>query len=210
MDQGELVLIHYTGKTDGEVFDTSREEVAEENGLDTEQDFKPAPVLVGEQYVIEGLEEAVEEMEVGDSETVSVEPEKGYGERDSEDVEVYRESEFESQGIENVRRGDELMIGNRRGRVLSNESGRVRIDFNHPLAGQELEYDVEVVESVEDDEEKARYIFSYRLGHGEISFEDETAIVTHDHDHEIPQHLKDTVRTEILEYTDLEDVEFEE
>nr|EGQ40455.1 MAG: FKBP-type peptidyl-prolyl cis-trans isomerases 2 [Candidatus Nanosalinarum sp. J07AB56] len=210
MEKGELVLIHYTGKTDGEVFDTSREEVANENDLDTDQDFKPAPVLVGEQYVIEGLEEAVEQMEVGDSETVSVEPEKGYGERDSEDVDVYRESEFESQGIDNVRRGDELMIGNRRGRVLSNESGRVRIDFNHPLAGQELEYDVEVVEEVEDNEEKAEYIFSYRLGHGDISFEDGTATVTHDHDHEIPQHLKDTVRNEILEYTGLEDVEFEE
>jgi|APHM01.1.fsa_nt_gi FKBP-type peptidyl-prolyl cis-trans isomerases 2 len=210
MEKGELVLIHYTGKTDGEVFDTSREEVANENDLDTDQDFKPAPVLVGEQYVIEGLEEAVEQMEVGDSETVSVEPEKGYGERDSEDVDVYRESEFESQGIDNVRRGDELMIGNRRGRVLSNESGRVRIDFNHPLAGQELEYDVEVVRKVEDNEEKAQYIFSYRLGHGGISFEDGTATVTHDHDHEIPQHLKDTVRSEILEYTGLEDVEFEE
>jgi len=33
--------------------------------------------------------------------------------------------------------------------------------------------------------------------------------VTHDHDHEIPQHLKDTVRTEILEYTDLEEVKFQ-
>jgi FKBP-type peptidyl-prolyl cis-trans isomerases 2 len=210
MEQGELVLVHYTGKSDGGVFDTSREEVANENDLDTDQDFKPAPVLVGEQYVIEGLEEAVEQMEVGDSEIVSVEPEKGYGERDSEDVDVYRESEFESQGIDNVRRGDELMIGNRRGRVLSNESGRVRIDFNHPLAGQELEYDVEVVKKVEDNEEKAEYIFSYRLGHGDISFEDGTATVTHDHDHEIPQQLKDTVRSEILEYTGLEEVEFEE
>jgi FKBP-type peptidyl-prolyl cis-trans isomerase 2 len=125
-------------------------------------------------------------------------------------VEVYRESEFESQGIDNVRRGDELMIGNRRGRVLSNESGRVRIDFNHPLAGQELEYDVEIVEKVDDDKETARYVFSYRLGHGEISFEDNTAVISHDHDHEIPQHLKDTVKEEIVQYTGLDNVRFKE
>ncbi len=213
MKKGDMVLVDYVGRTDGEIFDLTDEEVAEEEGVKREEvSYEPIPVLIGEEYVIEGFEEALEDMEVGEEKTVEVPSEKGYGERSSDKVETYPEKEFKKQGV-NVRPGEEVMIGNQRGRVLSKGSGRVRIDFNHPLAGKDLEYDIEVVEKVEDDEEIAEHIYSYRVGHGEdAEFENGTVKIpkshSHgDHVHELPEQLREELKQEIEEYTDLE-VEF--
>jgi len=215
MEKGDLVLVDYIGRTDGEIFDLTYEDIAEEKGIKREDaNYDPIPVLIGEDYVIEGFEEALEDMGVGDEKTIEVEPEKGYGDRDSDKVETYPEKEFKKQGV-NVRPGEELMIGNQRGKVISVGSGRVRIDFNHPLAGKKLEYDVEVVEKVEDDEEIAENIYSYRVGHGgDAEFEDGTVKIpkshSHgDHVHELPEELREKVKQEIEDYTDLE-VEFVE
>lgn len=212
MKEGELVLIRYTGRSEGEIFDTTEEDVAEENDIDREDsELKPVPVLIGKDYIIEGLEDKLLDMEVGEEVSVTVPSEKGYGERDSDNVETYPEKEFQKQGVD-VHPGEELMIGNRRGKVVSKGSGRVRIDFNHPLAGQELDYDMEIVEKVEDDQEIAEHIYSYRVGHGDIEFEDGTSKIpsTHshgDHEHELPEEAKEQLREEIEGATEL-DVEF--
>lgn len=207
-----MVLIDYTGRTEGEIFDTTKEEVAKENHLERpDANYEPVPVLLGKEYVIPGLEEALMDMEVGDQKKVTVPPEKAYGDRDADDVKTYPEKEFKKQGV-NVRPGEEIMIGQRRGKVVSKQSGRVRIDFNHPLSGQTLDYDVEILEKVTDDEEIARNIYSYRIGHGDIEIEDGKVKIpgTHshgDHEHELSEEIRDNIRNEIEENTDLE-VEF--
>ncbi len=214
MNEGDLVLVRYTGKAEGEVFDTTEKEKAEEEGLHREdRDYRPIPVLIGEDYVIEGFEESVKDLDVGDEKEVEIPQEKAYGERDSDKVETYPEKEFEKQDV-NVRRGEEIMIGNQRGKVISKGSGRVRIDFNHPLAGKDLEYWLKVEEQVTDDEEKAEYIYDYRVGHGDVDIEDGKAKFsrTHshgDHQHQMPEELIEKVTEEIEQYTDLE-VEVEE
>ena len=204
-----MILIRYTGKQDGEVFDTTEEEKAKDSGLYQEdRSYSPIPVLLGEEYVIEGLEEALQEMEVGEEKSIEVDSEKAYGSRDAENIETYPEKEFKKQDVQ-VRVGEELMIGNRRGKVVSKGSGRVRIDFNHPLSGKDLEYWVKVEEKIEDEEEIAERIFEYRLGHGDFEVEDGTAKIysvhSHgDHRHELPKEALDEVSNEIKEYTDLE------
>ncbi|MFB6192741.1 MAG: peptidylprolyl isomerase [Candidatus Nanohaloarchaea archaeon] len=215
MEKGDLVLVDYVGKSNGEIFDLSNKEKAEEEGLDTSQmDFEPVPVLIGEEYVIPGFEDAVEEMEVGEEKEFTVSAEEGYGERDPDKIETYPEKEFEKQDV-NVGVGDTIMVGRRQGRVISKGSGRVKIDFNHPLAGKELDYWVKVLEKVEDDEEKAEKIFDYRLGHGEIEFEDSTVRIIHTHEddghqHELPEQVKEEISREITDYTEFEEVRFEE
>lgn len=212
MEEGDLILIDYVGKTsDGEIFDLSNEERAREEGVYNERvNYESIPVLIGSNYVIEGLEEALKDMEVGDSEeNLEIPSEKAYGKRDSDNIQTYPEKEFNKQDV-NIRVGDQIMVGNRKGKVLSKGSGRVRVDFNHPLSGKDLTYEVEVLEKVEDDEEKAQRIFDYRLGHGEIEFDGEKVVIDHeidDHDHELPEKFKDELRNEILENTGFEEVE---
>ncbi|MFB6116211.1 MAG: peptidylprolyl isomerase [Candidatus Nanosalina sp.] len=211
MEEGDLILVDYVGKTsEEEIFDLSNEERAREEDVYSEQvDYQPIPVLIGSGYVIEGLGEALKEMEVGERrENVEIPSEKGYGGRDSDKIQTYPEKEFKKQDV-SVRVGDEIMVGNRKGKVISKGSGRVRVDFNHPLSGKDLVYEVEVLEKIEDDEEKAKQIFRYRLGHGDIEFEDDTIIIDHDiegHSHQLPEDMKEELREEILENTDFKEV----
>ncbi len=214
MQKGDLILVDYIGKTNGEIFDLSIEEKAKEEGIHREDvEYKPVPVLIGEDYVIDGFEEAVKQMEIGEEKEVQIEPEKGYGKRDSDKIETYPEKEFKKQDM-NVRPGEELMIGNRRGKVISKGSGRVRIDFNHPLAGKTLDYWLKAREKVEDDKEKAQYIYNYRIGHGPTEIEDGVFKIpkTHshgDHKHELPEQLRNQIKEEIENHTNLE-VEYTE
>lgn len=210
-----MIKVDYIGKENGEIFDLTVEDAAEEEGLDTESmNFDPINVLLGENFVIPGLEEALMDMEVGEEKEIEIPAEKAYGERDSENMETFPEKAFEEQGVQ-VRPGEQLMIGGQRGRVVSKGSGRVRIDFNHPLAGKDLEYWIKIVEKVEDDEEIAQGILNNRLGHGELEFDGNTVTVLHEHEHEDHSHslneeFKERMREEILEHTGFEEVEFEE
>ncbi|WP_456482780.1 FKBP-type peptidyl-prolyl cis-trans isomerase [Methanopyrus sp.] len=150
--EGDFVKIHYTGrvKDTDKVIDTTREEVAEEHDLNVEPG--PVVIVVGAGMVWELVEEALIGAEPGDELEVEVPPEKAFGERDPSLVRTYRESELRGS----VKPGDTVVSPDgRRGRVLSVDGGRVRVDFNHPLAGKTLVYEVEVVDVLEDTMERA-------------------------------------------------------
>jgi len=202
LEKGDMVLIHYVGRdSNGEIFDLSDEEVAEEKGVKDERvDYGPVPVLIGEGYVIEGLEETLRDMEPGKERDIEVPSEKAYGSRTTDDIETYRESEFREQEV-TVNTGDRIMVGDKQGRVVSKGSGRVRVDFNHPLAGEDLSYSLEVLEKIEDDREIARRITEYRTG-GDVEFEDGKAILKDTED--VPEGVKQEAAEEIERYTGLE------
>jgi len=67
LEKGDMVLVNYIGKSDGEIFDLTVKDKAKEHGLHREdRDYSPIPVLIGQQYVIEGFEDALLDLEVGD------------------------------------------------------------------------------------------------------------------------------------------------
>ena len=214
-NDSEMILIDYVGKADGEIFDLSSEEKAEKHGIKQEgQEYKPIPVLIGENYIITGLEETVRDMEVGEEKDVEIPAEKAYGKRKADNMETFPEKEFTKQDVQ-VNVGEQIQIGRKTGRVVSKGSGRVRIDFNHPLAGKDLEYWVKVNKKVEDSGEKARQIFQYRLGHGKIQFNGNKATIIHKHEgdghkHTLPEDVKEEISNEITENTEIEEVEFDE
>ena len=215
MESGEMIEIDYVGKTDGEVFDLTSKEKAEEEGVNTDQlDLSPMKVLLGENYIIPGLEDALMDMDVGEEKELEIESEQAYGKRDSDNIETFPESAFEEQNVR-VRQGEDIMVGGRRGKVVSKGSGRVRVDFNHPLAGKDLEYWVKIVSKVEDDEEIAQGFLDHRLGHGSLEFDGDTVTVVHKHEHDGHSHtlsdeFKDRLSEEILEHTEFEEVQFDE
>lgn len=202
IEKGDMVLIHYVGRdSNGEIFDLSDEEVAEEKGVKDERvDYGPVPVLIGEGYVIEGLEETLKDMEPGNERDIEVPSEKAYGSRTTDDIETYRESEFREQEV-TVNTGDRIMVGDKQGRVVSKGSGRVRVDFNHPLAGEDLSYSLEVLEKIEENREIARRITEYRTG-GNVEFKDGKAILKDTED--VPEGVKQEAAEEIERYTGLE------
>ncbi|MFB6102941.1 MAG: peptidylprolyl isomerase [Haloplanus sp.] len=147
---GDSVTITYTGRLDdGTVFDTTDESVAEEAGLLDEQpnrEFEPLTVDVGEGNLIEGLEEALLGLEVGAEETITIPPEKAYGESTGDQVREFDTDEFaEMVGRDPVEGLQVRTQGGANGTVVEVTDGTVRVDFEHPLAGETLTFDIEVL-----------------------------------------------------------------
>lgn len=154
--RGEFVLVSYTGweLETGKVFETTSREVAEKEGIFRDgYDYGPKVVVVGSGHLIPGLEEALLDMDEKDEKEVVIPPEKAFGIRDAKKIVVYKVSEFRKRGLY-PKQGMRLRINGRWGTVISSGGGRVRIDFNHPLAGKTLQYRIKVEKIVRDIEEQ--------------------------------------------------------
>jgi FKBP-type peptidyl-prolyl cis-trans isomerase 2 len=148
---GDSVTIAYTGRLDdGTVFDTTDESVAEEEGLLEEQperEFEPLTVEVGEGNLIEGLEEGLLGLEAGASETVTVPPEEAYGEATGDQTQEFDAEEFEGMvGQEPVEGMQVRAQGGAVGTVVGIDADTVHVDFEHPLAGETLTFDIDVLD----------------------------------------------------------------
>ncbi|MFC1516434.1 peptidylprolyl isomerase [Thermodesulfobacteriota bacterium] len=134
---GNTVKIHFTGKLEnGEVFDTSLER-------------EPMEFQVGNGDVMQGLEEGIVGMALGDTKTIEIRPEQGFGAR-HEDlvVEVVKTLLPESVTPEV---GQQLQVSKAEGEtivvtIIDMDDDTVTLDANHPLAGHTLIFDVELVE----------------------------------------------------------------
>lgn len=135
VQDGVVVSIEYTLHVDGELLDTS-----EGQG--------PLQFLAGHANIIPGLESAMRGMKIGESKDVVVQPADGYGEFDDEAFMNVPREQFPkemqlAEGVELTVRDDE---GNARyARVDNIEGDAVTLNFNHPLAGDELHFHVKVV-----------------------------------------------------------------
>jgi FKBP-type peptidyl-prolyl cis-trans isomerase SlyD len=161
MKEGDFVLVDFVGriKETGEIFDLTVEEVARENGIyEPNFVYKPVPVIVGSHMIIKGVEEALMSMNVGEKKTITVKPEDGFGNRSEKLVKLIPISEFKRQDIEPYP-GMPVTVNNLQGRVLAISGGRVKVDFNHVLAGKELEYELEIKKLLEKVEEKVQAVY---------------------------------------------------
>lgn len=130
------VTVHYTGRLeDGTVFDSSR-------------DKDPLTVPLGGKRVIDGFEEALDGMEVGEKKRVTITPQKAYGPHRPELVTEVERSRF-PEGLE-LKEGQHLQLRNPAGivttvRVIALGEETATVDANHPLAGKTLVFDLEIV-----------------------------------------------------------------
>ncbi|MCC7561178.1 MAG: peptidylprolyl isomerase, partial [Methanobacterium sp.] len=117
--------------------------------------YGPISIIVGGGHVLKGMEEALVDMEEGGEKTIELPPEEAFGERDPNLIQLVPMSEFKKQGIK-PQVGMAITSEGNTGIIRSVSGGRVRLDFNHELAGKNLEYQVKVVEIIEDDTEKVK------------------------------------------------------
>jgi len=163
MQKGDFVRIDYVGKVKdtNEIFDLTNEEIAKkENVFIKGRKYKPIPIIVGEGFVLKGLDEQIMKMNVGERKTVTINPENGFGERKAELIKVLPMSFFKKQKVTPAP-GLVINVSGMRGRIQSVNSGRVRIDFNNPLAGKTLEYDIEIKEKIDDPKNKIESLFEF-------------------------------------------------
>lgn len=155
-DKGSLILIDYTAKVKdtNEIFETTIEEEAKKHSIhDANIKYQPKLVSVGESWVLKGFDEALTNTHVGEKLTIEVTPDKGFGERDSGKVRMIPLRKL-GEDAEKVSVGDTIEIDDKKGIIRFIGSGRVQVDFNHRYAGKTILYDVNVVKSLETDDDK--------------------------------------------------------
>ena len=134
---GDTVTVHYTGRLEtGEVF-------AESEGNE------PIELTIGDKQYIPGFERSVVGMEVGETKTVTVPPEEAFGSRHEELVVKVDRSEFPERLVPTI--GERFQIRQEGGEhleviVTDLDEETVTLDANHPLAGETLIFDIELVE----------------------------------------------------------------
>jgi FKBP-type peptidyl-prolyl cis-trans isomerase 2 len=162
VQKGDFIKLSYTGKLpNGTVFDTTDANVAREYGLYSEQaSYGPETVIVGKGFVVQGLDEDLIGKNVGDRGTVTVPPEKGFGLRRIEQIETIPAKKFK----EPVRPGMRVQVSGRSGTVENVSGGRVRVNFNPPLAGETLTYDYTIESSIEGRDEKVAALLKMYTG----------------------------------------------
>jgi len=162
---GDFLLINYALKVKetGETVGTTIESVAKEAKIYRgEEKYEPFFVVVGEGWVPKGLDEALASFDVGKPTTVELSPEKAYGARDPKKVRLVPLRKFTGEGVTPVP-GLQVNIDGKAAQVRAVGAGRVQVDYNHPLAGRTLVYDVTVEKVIETDEEKVRNLLHKRL-----------------------------------------------
>ena len=134
--QGDTVHVHYTGRLDdGTVFDSS-------------EDKDPLAFVLGTGHVIPGFEKAVEGLSVGEKVSTTIAPEDAYGPRSEELVLTVPHEKF--PGNETPKPGQRFEMSTPDGQrmpvtVTEVKDETVEIDANHPLAGRQLKFDLELV-----------------------------------------------------------------
>ena len=162
---GDFVLLNYTVKVkeSGETVDTTYDTVAKDAHIHHEDSvFKPRFIIVGEGWMPKGLEEALEGASSGKQITVELPPEKGYGTRDPGKIRLVPLRRFREKGVDPIP-GRQVDLDGRPAMVRAVGAGRVQLDYNHPLAGRTLIYDVSIEKVLEDENEKILNIISMRI-----------------------------------------------
>jgi len=165
VNKGDFIKLEMTGTAEetGDVFETTSEETARERGIHSEErTYGPRLVIVGEGFVLRGLDSRLPGTPFGEEKEIEVPAEEAFGERNPANVQTIPYRVLRSKGV-NPAVGAELEIDGRPVVVRSIGAGRVQVDYNHPLAGRKILYRVKVTEHITDDKKKYEALIGRRF-----------------------------------------------
>ncbi|MBN2367882.1 peptidylprolyl isomerase [Candidatus Woesearchaeota archaeon] len=206
MKKGDFIELDYTGRLDDDtVFDTTEEKVAKDAGIQKENaKFLPAVICLGENHILKGIEDEIIGKGPGKY-SVKLGPEEAFGKKNAKLLKLLPRKVFTKENI-NPFPGLEVNVDNMYGIIRTVSGGRIIVDFNHPLAGKNVNYEVTVKKVVEDALEKARAVLKNEFNiPAEIGVElkDKKLVIKAD----LPEEALAPVKTRILELVpDIKDV----
>ncbi len=173
---GDIVKINYIATLiSGEIVDTSYEDIARYAKIyDPNRDYTPITVETGMAQIIEGVDRALLGMTKGEERSILIHPEEGYGIRRSDLIQQIPMEVFEEGNIEPI---EGMIINTEKGpaEIITVAKDFVEVDFNHPLAGITLIFEIKV-EDIEKISINANRLFErgmafFKLGEYHIAIE---------------------------------------
>ena len=212
MKNGDFVSVSYTGKVKGgKVFDTTDAETAKKESIFNERSiYGPVTIVVGAGHIFKGLETVLEGMKVGEKKTIDLKPENAFGVRDGKKVQLVPLKFFKGQNVKPAA-GMSVQVGGAFGYIQSVSGGRVTVDFNHPLAGKTLEYEVKVEGDVKKPEDKVKGLLALHLRQPEaysIAAAEGAVTITVPEEHEIPKIVMSAVAADLKKWASIKSVKF--
>lgn len=149
----DFIEVEFTGRIKGgAIFDSNIKKDLEEAKLDIKA--KPFIFSLGEGMFIKGVDDFLIGKDIGNYK-IEVKPEEAFGKRNSQLVQMMPMKVFIEQKL-NPTPGAIFNFDGRIAKVLTASGGRIMVDFNHPMAGKEVVYNLNILRKIEDINEKIR------------------------------------------------------
>ncbi|MBU3913016.1 MAG: peptidylprolyl isomerase [Nanoarchaeota archaeon] len=157
INKNDFIELDFTGRVkNGEIFDTNIPEEAKKIGLEIES--RPLIICIGQNMILPSIDEFLEGKEIGKY-TLELAPEKAFGSRSREYIQTMPTKIFHEKQIV-PQSGMVFQFDNLMGRISAVSGGRVIVDFNNPLAGKEVVYEINAKRIVSDIKEKAETLIN--------------------------------------------------
>jgi peptidylprolyl isomerase len=164
-EKGDFLRVEYTAKVKetGEVFDTTIEDVARKERLHKEGEiYELKLIVVGEGWVLKALDDTLPSTELDKPTTIEIPPDKAFGPRDPNMMKMVPLKRMRDKGI-TPQIGMRVEYEKKLATIRTVGAGRVTLDFNPPLAGKTLVYDVTVKQKLETRREKILGLIHRRI-----------------------------------------------
>jgi len=166
LEKNDFVQIEYTGrlKDSNQVFDTTSREVAQNEKIFNQKiTYGPIIICVGQGQVLQGIDKNLIGKTENSNFTVELEAIDAFGKKDAKLVKLIPSNIFKKQRIMPFV-GLEVEIDRQHGVIRSVSGGRILVDFNHPLSGRDLKYEVKIHKKIVDREQKLKSLLSITFG----------------------------------------------
>lgn len=193
---GDFVELDYTGKVkdSGIVFDTTIEEVAKKNNMSDKHKYEPVIIVVGEKHIVKGLDDFLEGKDPGKY-SVDLKDIDAFGKKSAKLLMMVPLKRFKEQNIQPFP-GLEINIDGAYGQVKTVSGGRIIVDFNHPLASQDIVYEIDIKKIIIDKAEKINALAKLSgISLKKVTVNEEKADV--EYENEIPDELKKMFSSEV-------------
>lgn len=204
--KNDFVELEYTGrvKEGNVVFDTTDEATAKKEGIHSPSaKYGPVVICIGEGQILKGLDEKIEGKELG-RHTIELKPEEAFGKKNAKLIQLVPTKKFREQNIVPVP-GLQVNIDGIIGTVRTVTGGRTIVDFNHPLSGKEVIYEINIKRVVTDKKEQLASLFKLLGVEADVVVEGNNAKVLVKK--QLPQDLAEELKKKFGELTGL-NVEF--
>jgi len=156
----DFIEIEFTGRVkDGEIFDSNIKEDLEKTDQELKEDPKPFIFCLGEGMFLKGIDDFLIGKDVG-TYNIELPYDKAFGKRDPKLIQRMPIKAFREHNLNPIP-GFVFNFDGKMGKVLAASGGRVIVDFNNPVAGKDVVYDIKVLRKIEDKNEKVRALTDF-------------------------------------------------
>ncbi len=173
VEKGDFIQLDFVGrlKENNKIFDLTDEELAKKEKIHNPRaNYGPLVVCIGHGQLLKGLEDELVGKEVGKEYKIEIKAEKAFGNKNAKLINVVPLTKFRKEKL-NPFPGLHLNVDGLLATVKSVSSGRVILDFNHPLAGKEVVYEIKLIKKITSLDEQVKSVVQLVLGIKEFEVE---------------------------------------